>query len=203
VGEEERKRLARDFHDDLNQRLAVLAMQIQRLGESPPESPGMLTTRARALWEQTTAVCDDVQRLAYQLHPSKLEELGLVPAARGFCEELAVQTGIRIRFSHGSLPDSIPPDASLCLYRVLQESLWNVARHSGAGEATVVLRRQGPWLRLEVVDQGRGFDLASLAAGGLGLLSMRERVRLMGGELDIESGPETGTRIVATVPLPS
>jgi signal transduction histidine kinase/ligand-binding sensor domain-containing protein len=203
AGEEERKRLARDLHDDLNQRLAVLAMQIQRLGESPPESPGMLTTRARALWEQTTAVCDDVQRLAYQLHPSKLEELGLVPAARGFCEELAVQTGIRIRFSHGSLPDSIPPDASLCLYRVLQESLWNVARHSGAGEATVVLRRQGPWLRLEVVDQGRGFDLASLAAGGLGLLSMRERVRLMGGELDIESGPETGTRIVATVPLPS
>lgn len=203
AGEEERKRLARDLHDDLNQRLAVLAMQIQRLGESPPDSPEALTTRAWALWEQTTAVCDDVQRLAYQLHPSKLEELGLVPAARGFCEELAVQTGIRIRFSDGSLPDSLPPDVSLCLYRVLQESLWNVARHSGAGEATVVLQGRGSWLLLEVVDRGRGFDVESIPAGGLGLLSMRERVRLLGGELEIESASGTGTRIVARVPLSS
>jgi signal transduction histidine kinase len=153
------------------------------------------------LWEHVTELCKDVQRLAYQLHPSKLEELGLVTALRDFCTEIARQSGIQIRFRDYDVPESLPDETALCLYRVAQESLWNVVKHSGAREADVQLIGDEEGLRLRVTDSGSGFEAGAARAKGLGLLSMRERLQLVGGSIEIESSPSKGTTIGATIPL--
>jgi PAS domain S-box-containing protein len=198
--EEERRRLARELHDDLNQRLALFAMKLQRLGDESKGGTEALAASVRDLWDQTNELCLDVQRIAYQLHPSKLEELGLVVAVRSFCKELSEQTGLRVRFVECDVPEHIPPETALTIYRVIQESLWNVAKHSGADEALVELIGEDHLLRLSVADSGRGFDAEATRAQGLGLLSMRERMQLIGGRIEIESGASSGTRITASAP---
>jgi len=145
----------------------------------------------------------EVHRMAYELHPAKLDQLGLEAAARSYCRELAQQSGLRIEFKADAFPRSLPADLALCLYRITQESLQNVVRHSGASEARVELRADSDRVRLMVTDSGKGFEVErARREGGLGLSSMQERVRLLHGTLSVGSEPGRGTRIEASVPLP-
>jgi signal transduction histidine kinase len=140
--------------------------------------------------------------MAYELHPAKLDQLGLVSAARGFCRELSKQSGVQIDFEPGSVPRNLPADLALCFYRVIQESLQNVVRHSGAREARVELSAEPDRVCLVVADRGRGFEVdQGWREGGLGLSSMQERIRLVGGSLTVSSLPGQGTRIEVCAPL--
>lgn len=197
--EEERAMLARELHDDLTQRLAVLAIEAGRA-----ELAATDTAHARAMQsirEGLVRLSDDVHALASQLHPSVLEALGLAEALRAEGERLSRQGRIEIAVTVAGLPPGLGRDAALCLFRVAQESLSNVIRHAGARAARVVLQPAADGLVLEVHDDGAGFDAADPARRrSLGLLSMVERVRLLNGTLDIESAPGRGTSIVAWLP---
>lgn len=143
-----------------------------------------------------------MHQLSRQLHPSVLKDLGLAAAVRSFCREFSEKQGIPIEFNHHHVPSSVPSDVALCLYRVVQESLRNVARHCEARKARVDLAADGEEIHLSISDPGVGFDLASARnAKGLGLISMEERLRLVGGELSVDSAVASGTRIEARVPL--
>lgn len=201
--EDERRRIARELHDDFSQRLALLSVEMDLYshgGGTPTPHP---KTSLEMMAERVRELSSEVHRLAHELHPAKLDQLGLVAAARGFCRDLSQQTGVAIHFAAEPLPAQLPPGHALCLYRLLQESLWNVARHSGAKTARVELRTESDHLQLTVADAGAGFDPVGVQArGGLGLASMRERVRLVQGELAVESSPGGGTRIFVRIPLP-
>ena len=143
-----------------------------------------------------------MQALSHELHPSKLDLLGVVPAIRGFCSEVSARQKVDVDFTHQSVPGTVRPDIAMCLFRVLQEALQNAVRHSSAARFSVNLKGTPNALSLTVRDGGRGFDPASVSRdGGLGLTSMRERLKLVAGELVIESQPALGTTIVARVPL--
>ncbi len=202
--ETERRRIARELHDDLNQGLALLAVELDLLRQKPPESPGGVGGRLQELSARVKQLSSSVHDLSHQLHPSKLEQLGLVAAVRGLCEELGQGHGLRIEFSHHEVPAALPEDTALCLYRIAQEALRNVIRHSGARHARVELEEDGGAVCLRVEDDGAGFD-TGLVPGkeGLGLVSMRERLRLVHGEVAIDSRPSGGTRVAVRVPLPA
>jgi PAS domain S-box-containing protein len=199
--EEERKRVARELHDDLNQRMAMLANEVATLEKTPPGSARLLREQLRSLREQVDGLSDDLRRTAHRLHPSALEHLGLVAALESQCSDFLKLHPIEIELAHRSVPESIPFDVSLCLYRVAQECLNNIAKHSGAGKATVAIRGDRDGILLSVTDNGRGFD-PSLAAeqSGLGIVGIRERVRLVDGAVSIHSRPGHGTRIDVRVP---
>jgi PAS domain S-box-containing protein len=197
--EEERELLARELHDDVSQRLAVLAIDVGRAELAAPEGE-----QAEALQEVRAGLVrlsEDIHSLAYQLHPSILEELGLGEALRAECERRGRQGQLDPTVDLGPLPAIIGAAAALCLFRVTQEALNNVARHAGVCAATVTLRQMDGGLLLAVSDGGVGFDPKKPREGmSLGLASMRERVRLANGTLDIESAPGQGTTILAWVP---
>jgi len=198
--EEERSRIARDLHDDFNQRLALLSVEIDLLSRSA--SAANSATRFQQLSHNVRELSSDVHRLAYQLHPAKLDQLGLVAALNGLCRDVSQKSDLEVDFTPDGVPRELPADVARCAFRVAQESLRNIVRHSGAKEARVELAAQNGHLRLVVSDAGRGFDLAAARkAGGLGLLSMRERVRLSRGQLEIHSEPDQGTRVELTIPL--
>jgi PAS domain S-box-containing protein len=197
--EEERALLARELHDDLTQRLAVLAIDVGRAELAA--SDGAQTEAMRAVREGLVRLSEDIHSLAYQLHPSVLDELGLAEAIRTECERLGRQGGVGLSVALDPLPETIGRDEALCLFRVAQEALNNVVRHAGARAATVTLRQMDGGLLLAVRDNGGGFDPAGPKTGrSLGLASMRERVQLVNGTLDVESAPGQGTAIVAWVP---
>ena len=197
--EGERALLARELHDDVSQRLAVLAIDVGRAELAAPDA-----AQAQAMQEVRAGLVrlsEDIHSLAYQLHPSVLEELGLVEALRAECERRGRQGQLDLSVDLESLTAVIGKDAALCLFRVAQEALNNVARHAGVHTATVTLRQMDGGLLLAVSDDGTGFDPVSPDKGmHLGLASMRERVRLVHGTLDIESAPGRGTTILAWVP---
>jgi PAS domain S-box-containing protein len=200
--ETERRRIARELHDDLNQSLALLSVELDVLGQQRLESAAQLGGRVRKLSARVKQLSSTVHDLSHRLHPSKLEQLGLVAAVRGLCKELAQSHYLPIEFSHHEVPDATPEDTSLCLYRIVQEALRNVIKHSGAGHVEVELSRSADALCLRIVDDGAGFDPALVRGeGGLGLVSMRERLRLVGGTIAIDSRPSEGTRIAVRVPL--
>ena len=202
--EDERRRIARDLHDDLNQRLALLSVEMEMLKESGNRGNSTGASSLDRMGAQVKDISSDVHKLAYQLHPAKLDQLGLVAAARSLCRDLTRQSGIEIGFTTEGVPDGIPQQLALCCYRVMQESLGNVVRHSGAKEARVELRTVGSQLLLIVSDEGKGFDVeATRAVSGLGLVSMNERVRLMNGRFEIGSTPGKGTRMELSLPLPA
>lgn len=202
VQEEERRRVARELHDDFSQRLALLAIDLERLTQRPPATKQDWDSRIRSMWSQTQELTSDVHRLSHQLHPSKLEELGLVTTVRSYCRELSKQTKLKVEFSDANIPRSLPGETALCLYRIVQEALRNVIKHSGSRTAFVELRGGSNDVCLEVSDTGKGFDLeASRRSDGLGLASMRERVKSLGGELSICSQPSQGTRVAVRIPL--
>ena len=200
--EEERKRIARELHDDLNQRMALLSIELEQLGQQIPQKQGNLLRRVRGLRAKAQEISTEIHGLSYRLHPFKLDHLGLAAALKSFCEELSASQGLKIEFCHQGFPATLPADVTLCVFRIAQESLRNVTKHSGAGEAQVVLEKTGAAVRLTVSDTGRGFDTESeTMKRGLGFISMRERLRLVGGEITIHSQPGRGTRIDVLVPL--
>ncbi len=202
--EEERRRLSLDLHDQLGQDLALLSIEIELLMQKAPESQAELVKRLQKLGMRTKAAASRVHTLSHQLHPSQLSHLGLVAASRSLCNEVSQTSDIQINFSHSDVSRSIPQEVSTCLYRVLQESLTNIVKHSGAKAAQVELAGSPREIQLQILDSGVGFDPGSTGSrGGLGLLSMRERLNLLGGELLIESRPSGNTWIKACVPLKS
>ena len=200
--EQERTRIARELHDDISQRLALAIVGIEELTNDLPlekkEILGCLDEIRKAISE----VANDVQDLSHELHSSKLEVLGLVSAMSSFCKEFGKQIKGEVRFESLDVPPSVSPDISLCLFRVLQEALHNAAAHSGVKHFRVQLRGELGELHLAVSDLGAGFDSeAALKGSGIGLISMRERLHLVNGEISIESHPNHGTKVHARVPL--
>jgi signal transduction histidine kinase len=201
--EQERRRIARELHDDIGQRLALLAVKLEQLHRDPPDM-AEVRIRMGELQEQASEIATDIQTLSHELHSTKLEYLGPVAAMRGHCQELAEQTKVKVDFKSQGLPSPLPPDISLCLFRVLQEALRNAVKHSGARQVEVGLWGTPDEVHLSVSDRGVGFDSEAAKRGrGLGLVSMEERLKLHKGVLSIESQPKQGTTIHARVPLSS
>jgi PAS domain S-box-containing protein len=201
--EEERRRVARELHDNFGQKLVVLSMELaQHMSNThnTPEIEGWL----RDLSEKLKEISRAMNVTAHQLHSSHLEVLGLVSAVQGLCHEFARQYGIEAAFSHAGVPSRVPSEIALCLFRVVQEGLQNVAKHSGARTCSVELTGARDGIHLRISDSGVGFDTARLKLKpGLGFISMRERLRLVGGEITVESKPSEGTLLDIRVPLAS
>jgi len=200
--ETERRHIARELHDDLNQRLALLAVELDLLSHEPPETEDEFAERARALAAQVKELSSYVHDLSHQLHPAKLGQLGLLAALRGLCAEVTRGHGLAVDFAHRDVPAAVPEDVALCLYRIAQEALQNVVKHSGCRRAAVEVAGTADALCLRVGDDGAGFDPGTAdGTARLGLVSMQERLRLVGGTLAIDSRPGAGTRIEVRVPL--
>ena len=200
--EGEQTRLARELHDDLSQSLALLSVELEMFGQSPPAERSQISGRMQEFSAQVKRLSSEVHRLSHELHPAKLEQLGLVAAIRGFCKEFAAAHEMAIEFSDHSVPRAVPDDTALCLYRIAQEALHNVIKHSGGTEARVELAMDGGELRLAIADDGVGFDPGTMRANGsLGLVSMSERARFVHGRLFIESHAGKGTRVEVHVPI--
>jgi two-component system sensor histidine kinase UhpB len=191
--EDERGRIARDLHDGINQSIASIAI---RLSIARQQAQGRERELLGELQAAVTDVSEDVRRLSHELHPSLLRYTGLTMALRSLCE--AQSGSVRVHAALDELPE-LPLDVATALYRIAQEALRNVEKHSGASEVTVRLQRTGADLRLEIDDDGVGLRDQHDAPRGLGLLSMRERAREIGGELQLATGPKGGTRVIATV----
>ena len=197
--EQERARIGRELHDDINQRLAMLAVELEQLQANPSQ----VQTRLPELRKQTTELSDDVQALSHELHSSKLEYLGVVSGIKSWCKEFGERQKMGIDFK-SDVSSVLPSDVGICLFRVLQESMHNAAKHSAAKHIEVQLREVSNEIHLIVSDLGRGFDVeAAIQGQGLGLTSMQERVRLLNGSVDIESKPMAGTTIHVRVPFGS
>lgn len=200
--EEERKRVARELHDDVNQRMAMLANEVSTLEKTPPGSARLLRTQLRSLRERVNQLSDDLRSAAHRLHPSALEHFGLVAAIESHCSGFMKLHRIEVKLTHRGVPESIPPEVALCLYRVAQECLNNIAKHSGAKRAAVAINGAEGGISLSITDNGIGFDPGLVAdQSGLGIVGIRERVRLVDGIVAIESQPGRGTRIDVRVPL--
>ncbi len=202
VQERERTRIARDLHDDIAQRIALLAIGLDEFQETIPETACEALAHLDVLRSQTAQLATDVQAISHGLHSSRLEHLGIVAAMKGFCREFAEKQQIEIDFRTSDLPDAVSPETSICLFRVLQEALQNAAKHSGVRQFEVELSQQAGKIQLTVSDHGAGFDPESALKGcGLGLTSMQERLRLINGCLSINSQLGRGTRVNACVPF--
>jgi signal transduction histidine kinase len=198
--EQERARIGRELHDDIGQRLAMLAIELQQLGEDP-RNFSEARSHLGELYKQTLEIATDIQSLSHELHSAKLQYLGIAAAMRGFCREFGEQQKVEIDFQTHDLPSPLSPDMSLCFFRVLQEALHNSAKHSGVRHFEVRLWGTSDEIHLTIKDSGAGFDRkAANESRGLGLISMEERVKLLKGTLSIESQPKRGTTIHARVP---
>src|SRR6267154_945973 len=202
--EQERTRIGRDLHDDFVQRLALLAVELDRAWKDVPDSAVELGRRIGDLRNQTTEITNDVQLLSHELHSSKLEFLGIVGAIKIFCKELGERQRLEIDFQSHDLPAALPTDLSLSLFRVLQEALRNATKHSGVKSFEVRLWGTSDAIHLSIGDLGAGFDVDAVKkSAGLGLTSMQERLRLVSGELSLNSQLRLGTTIHARVPFTS
>jgi signal transduction histidine kinase len=200
--EQERSRLARELHDDINQRIGLLAFNLDRVKNDLPVEQAKLRERVAGECERVSQLASDIQALSHRLHSSKLEYLGLEVAAKGFCAEVTELENVEVDFRSHDVTKELSKETSLSLFRVLQEALQNALKHSGSKKFQVVLSGSSNQLELTVRDWGTGFTVEDKIKGrGLGLTSMRERMKLAGGQLSIQSEPGAGTTICATVPL--
>jgi signal transduction histidine kinase len=201
--EEDRRRISRDLHDDINQRLAMLTMDLRRMEKEPLTDPGYLRDEIRLVSKRLTVVSDDVRQMAYRFHPSILDDLGLVKAVRRLVDEFSSRTGIRSDYVHNDSVGALPDEITICIYRVVQESLSNVARHAQASHVEVEVIFEEEAVVLSIRDNGLGFDIEqpNKPGGHLGLLNMKERARLAKGTFEIESTPGHGTHIRVDIPL--
>ncbi|MGE5359286.1 MAG: PAS domain S-box protein [Bacteroidales bacterium] len=199
--ETERARVARELHDDFSQRLALLAVNLDLLRQSlGPDDTAR--SAVDSLHAQVEALAKDVRRMSHDLHPARLEQLGLASALRGLCAELGAAHQVAFRCEARNVPRDLPRTIAICLYRVAQEALQNVVKHSGASSALVELTTDGGELRLAICDDGGGFDgAAAERRDSLGLANMRERVRMIAGRLTIDTAPGRGTRIEVQAPF--
>jgi PAS domain S-box-containing protein len=202
--EQERTRIARDLHDDINQRIAMLAIDLDGVKQDPRISVPEVRSFLNGLSERLSELGMEIQAMAHRLHSSKLEYLGIVAAMKALCAEFGEHQKVKIDFKHNDVPKALPQDISLCLFRVLQEAMSNAVKHSGERHFEVVLACTLDQLHLTVADHGAGFDPQTvLSSGGLGLTSMRERVRLVDGTFAVDSKPRGGTTVHVWVPLAS
>jgi two-component system CheB/CheR fusion protein len=199
--EEERARVARELHDDISQKLATLNLEAERVLRKEPDRDGKLRIEMTRLLHRLRGILRDVERTAHRLHPSSLDHLGLSVALKSYCEDFSKQNGISVRCTERNLPRTIPPLLSLTVYRVVQEALRNVVKHSGSRQAVVSIDGKNGELSLAIKDAGRGFNAARPRKRGLGLISMEERIRLTGGAFEIDTMPGKGVRILARIPL--
>jgi PAS domain S-box-containing protein len=201
--EQERTRIGRELHDDIGQRLALMAIELQQLHENSLILPDV-RSRMGELHKQISGIAADIQSLSHELHSAKLQYLGIAAAVRGFCREFGQQQKVEIDCKTHDLPSPLSPDISLCFFRVLQEALHNSVKHSGVRHFEVRLWGTSDEIHLTVKDSGAGFDReAAKTSGGLGLISMEERLKLVRGTLSIDSQPKRGTTLHARVPLSS
>lgn len=201
VQEEERRRIARELHDDIVQKVASLAISISLVKKRLPASAVSVVPEIASLQERVFGLADDIRQLSHQLHPAVLEHAGLIAALKSFTEEFSELEGVGVKLTVPERNDAIPPDIAICVYRVVQESLRNVAKHSGSKSAEVTLAIEGSDLHLAIKDLGRGFDVDHARGTGLGMLSVRERVRLCRGSIEITSDLDRGTTVTARIPL--
>lgn len=198
--ENERGRIARELHDDISQRLALLSIEIDQFANRAKTEPTALLGSVKHLSGKTQAIAEDVHQLAKELHPTSLKMLGLAKAVRMFSAELEARHEIAIALNERTNLRDLPESVAISIYRVVQEALQNVVKHSGAREASITFTGAPDSVTVLVADDGRGFDVAHIR-GGIGLDSMRERLRLVGGKLKVESRPGSGTRVEATIPM--
>jgi PAS domain S-box-containing protein len=205
--EEERKRLARELHDDFSQQLAGLSIAMGNLKRLIPERETDARKQSDRVQHKLVEVAESVREISHQLHPAVLEYSGLVAALRSYSEEFSRLSGIRVAFQGDDSIGEVPPGVSLSLYRITQEALQNVAKHAQAPEAAVSLRRSGNLLCLTIEDRGIGMSpdskSDSKSVSGLGLISIKERTRLIGGTVEISSRPNQGTTVMVRVPMSS
>ncbi|MDP1768892.1 MAG: PAS domain S-box protein [Nitrospirota bacterium] len=200
--EQERRRIARELHDDFNQRLAALAVELETLERTPNAVPTPVVQQLISVRDHVGQLSDDLHDMAYRLHPSLLEHVGLEVAARDHVLEFTKRTGLPVTWTAREVPEALAPEVATNLFRVMQESLQNVFKHARATEVTVTLSGSSKGVGLSVRDNGQGFDLKGKDARmkGIGLVSMQERMRLMGGFLRIHSLPADGTTVCAWIP---
>ena len=200
--EQERSRIARDLHDDICQRLALLSMEIEQANRTSNGSFAATKPNLENIQKHCAEIAVDVQSLSHQLHSSTLDYLGVVAAIRAFCRELSRQHQVSIEFTDSNVPKHLPRDISLCLFRIAQEALHNAVKYSGTNQFSVALCATEEEVQLVVRDAGAGFDVEEAKKNrGLGLVSMQERVNLVHGRFSVESKPGQGTRIFAAVPF--
>jgi PAS domain S-box-containing protein len=202
--EDERRRISRELHDDLNQRLAILALEIEGLYQRLPRSREVTVERLRALHDGVVELSDAVHSLAYRLHASVLDDLGLPAALESLLGDYTQREAVEVEFNQERLLDPLPPEVASCLYRVAQEALRNVVRHAHAKRVTLSLGPSGTGISMVIADDGVGFDVPSTQHVGssLGIVGMQERVRLVDGRLTLESRPGDGTHVDVWVPVP-
>jgi signal transduction histidine kinase len=198
--EQERKRLAAKLHDDVSQRLAVLATQLSALLMRVTDSAADLKDDLRGFKSSLRDVSDQVRRISYELHPSVLQHFGLAAALQSYCDEVSSLTDVKLRFRQRGVPESVPDDMALCLYRAAQECCRNIVAHSGAKRGSVVLEGAADAIQLTISDSGSGFDPGRVAEG-FGLAILTERVRLAGGAVSVRSRPGSGTKVKVRLPL--
>ena len=199
--EEERTWIGRELHDDINQRIALLSIELDRWNQSAGSS-SQTHDHIRRISQRLIEIGEDIQALSHRLHSSKLEYLGIAVAAQSFCRELSELHNVQISFSHSEIQRDLSKEIALCLFRVLQEALQNAVKHSGAKDFKVELRGKTGEILLSVIDAGSGFDTQDAVNRlGVGLISMRQRLHLVNGELSIVSEPGRGTAIYARVPV--
>jgi signal transduction histidine kinase len=199
--EQECRRIANELHEDIGQRLTLLALEIEKIKTDTSTAP-VLSNRVGVALEQSLEILTDVKTLAHELYSPRLQYLGIAEVMSSFCSDFCKQNGVEIDFRGDGLPSLVTPDITLCLFRVLQEALHNALEHSGVRHFDGRLWGTPDEIHLTVSDSGVGFNLeAARNAGGLGLNRMQERLKLVRGALSIESQPEGGARIHARVPV--
>jgi signal transduction histidine kinase len=181
--------------------VASLAINISMVKKRLAASPDSVVADLEALQQRVFGLASDIRQLSHQLHPAALEHAGLIAALKSFTTEFSQLEGITVKLTVPESNNAIPPDIAICVYRVVQESLRNVAKHSGSKAAEVVLAIEGTDLHLAIKDQGRGFDVEHARGSGLGMLSVGERVRLCRGSIEIISELDRGTTVTAHIPL--
>ncbi len=201
--EDERRRVARELHDDISQKLALLEIQAREYRKTLPDEISDVKTQVKAWAEKAGKLSEDVRQLSHALHPSVLDDLGLTPALRQMVEDFGAREGMPTTFDAVAVPGTLSRDAATSLYRIAQEALRNVSKYAGKTHVRVTLMGTENGVRLTVRDLGRGFDSGEKAQGSLGLLSMEERARLVGGTFRVESEINAGTTVEVEVPTPS
>jgi len=200
--EEERARIARELHDDLGQRLALLTIQLAELQQASLDVAPSLAQQLETSRQLSEEVCLEANLLSHRLHPSRLAHIGLTNALSRLCDEFARQGSMAIDFHHDAMPN-LPSEVTTCLYRVAQEAIRNAEQHSGSRRVRVELAARSDAIVLCVSDSGLGFDATAVEGrSGLGLVSMAERVRSLGGAFSVQSAINRGTHIEASIPVP-
>ena len=179
VEEGEHRRLARELHDDFSQKVGLMCFELDSLAENLPAHRDQIAVQLKSIEARLAQLSDDLHSIAHQLHPSILDDLGLVPAIRSYCTDFSKRHGIAVSFDHRGVSGETPKETSMCVYRIVQEALTNVARHSNAKTADVLLIKTDASMRLTIHDAGVGFD-PKLCKRGIGLVSIEERVQLIG-----------------------